>query len=193
MVCMNRRSHNSMMLFYQGLLRMKSLHMAYLLLSLTYFIISPCFALPTDKDQPMYLTANTGHLNKATGINLFQGNIKVTQGSSILLADTLVLHTNKKNQLIEADAQGNLANFSTVTDIKKPRFVGVAQTIQYFPQQRIINLIGDAKATQGPNSYSAPRIEYNIDQQSVVSQASSQGRTTIIIQPQSIQKSKETS
>jgi lipopolysaccharide export system protein LptA len=184
---MSRRSHNRMMSLYQELLRMKSLQIAYLLY-LFVFMLTPCYALPTDKDQPMYLTANTGHLDKASGTNLFQGNIKVTQGTSILLSDTLLLHTNKKNQLVEADAHGNLANFSTMTDINKPRFVGVAQIIQYFPQQRIINLIGNAKATQGPNSYSAPRIEYNIDQQSVVSQASPQGRTTIIIQPQSIKK-----
>jgi lipopolysaccharide export system protein LptA len=156
------------------------------------FFFNSVYALPTDKDQPMYVNANTGHVDKKTGISVFQGNVKATQGSSILLADTVMLHTDKNNHLIEADAQGNLANYSTLTDVNKPRYVAVAQKIQYFPDKTLIVLIGNAKAVQGPNSYAAPRIEYNTAAQTVVSRASPNGRTVIVIQPSLLQKQAST-
>jgi LPS export ABC transporter protein LptC len=52
----------------------------------------------------------------------------------------------------------------------------------------IVTFLGDAKFKQGPNSYAAPKIEYHIKQQMVVSPESSKGRTTIIIQPNSVKK-----
>ena len=54
----------------------------------------------------------------------------------------------------------------------------------------IVTFMGNAKLKQGPNSYAAPKIEYHIKQQMVVSPESSKGRTTIVIQPSSVKKGK---
>lgn len=50
----------------------------------------------------------------------------------------------------------------------------------------VVTFLGNAKLKQGPNSYAAPKIEYHIKQQMVVSPESSRGRTTIVIQPNSL-------
>lgn len=52
----------------------------------------------------------------------------------------------------------------------------------------IVTFIGNAKVKQGPNSYAAPKIEYHIKQQMVVSPETTQGKTKIIIHPNSIKK-----
>ncbi|HEV2613295.1 MAG TPA: LPS export ABC transporter periplasmic protein LptC [Gammaproteobacteria bacterium] len=54
----------------------------------------------------------------------------------------------------------------------------------------IVTFIGDAKLKQGPNSYAAPKIEYHIKQRMAISPESNEGRTTIIIQPDSLKKGK---
>lgn len=54
----------------------------------------------------------------------------------------------------------------------------------------IITFMGDAKLKQGPNSYAAPKIEYYIQQQTLVSPESTKGQTKIVIQPNSLQKGK---
>lgn len=54
----------------------------------------------------------------------------------------------------------------------------------------VVTFLGNAKFKQGLNSYAAPKIEYHIKQQMVVSPETSKGRTTIIIQPAAVKKGK---
>jgi lipopolysaccharide export system protein LptA len=147
-------------------------------------------ALPSDKNQPVSITADTAHLDKSTGISIFQGNIKLTQGSSVLNAEKLTVWMDKSNQVLKAVATGKQVNYQTLPDPNKPPFTATAQMIQYIPPQNKIILTGNAKAVQGPNTYSAPQITYQIDQETVVSSASKEGRTTIVITPQSFQPPK---
>jgi hypothetical protein len=55
----------------------------------------------------------------------------------------------------------------------------------------IATFIGNAKLKQGPNSYAAPKIEYHVKQRMVVSPESSNGRTTIVIEPNSLDNAKK--
>jgi lipopolysaccharide export system protein LptA len=160
-----------------------------LLFLLLFVLILPAQALPTDKNQPVHISADKGHINKMTGVSIFQGNVVMTQGSSTLITNLLTIYSDKNNQLIKAVAEGPTTTYSTLTDVNKPPFIATADTIQYLPPQSQIILIGNAKAVQGPNSYTAPTIQYHIDQEMVISPASQLGRTTIVIQPQFFQHS----
>lgn len=154
-------------------------------------LISSVHALPSDNNQPVHITSDTAHLDKSTGIGIFLGHVILTQGTRILNSNKLILYSDKNNQLLKAIASGGKPTYQTITDPKKPPFTATAQVIQYLPPQNKIILIGNAKAVQGPNTYSAPRIEYSIDKEMVVSAPSKNGRTTIVIAPQSLQHSKE--
>jgi lipopolysaccharide export system protein LptA len=158
--------------------------------SLIFFliiVIIPAYALPTDKDQPVHITADSAHLDKSTGVSVFQGHVKLTQGTGILVTDKLTLYSDKNNQLLKAVATGGQTTYQTITDPAKPPFVATAQMIQYLPPESKIILTGDAKAVQGPNTYAAPQIEYHIDSETVISPSSAGGRTTIEITPQTFQ------
>jgi lipopolysaccharide export system protein LptA len=153
-----------------------------------FFLNTSLYALPSDKDQPIHIISDNAHLNKKLGNSIFIGHVKLTQGTSILTTPKLTVFTDKKNQLQKALAEGAGTTYETITDLKKPPFIATAQSIEYSPPDNKIILIGNAKTVQGSNSYSAPQIEYHIDQEMVVSPSSKQGRTTIIITPQSFKK-----
>lgn len=52
----------------------------------------------------------------------------------------------------------------------------------------VVTFLGNARLRQGQNSYAAPKIEYYIHKRMVVSPQSTHGRTTIVIQPNTLKK-----
>lgn len=161
---------------------MKILIRNFILLIIIFPLTS--WALSTDKQQPAYIEADSASLNHKTGICIYRGNVKLTQGSTTIIADTLTTYLNAQNQLQQATAIGQLATYTTLPDNTKLPFTAVAQTINYYPIKSSVELIGQAKATQGSDSFAGPKINYDIKQQIVITPPSQGGRTTIIIQPQ---------
>jgi lipopolysaccharide export system protein LptA len=147
------------------------------------FLPLAVFALSTDKQQIAYLQADSAQINHLTGVGIYKGHVKLTQGSTVITADTLLTHTDKQNQIDQATAIGQPATYNTMPDNSPNPFLASAQTIQYYPTQSLVKLIGDAKSTQGSDSFAGPEMTYDIKQQVVISASSSQGRTNIVIQP----------
>lgn len=140
-------------------------------------------ALSTDKLQPAYIKADSATINHKTKICVYSGHVQLTQGSTVITADTLTTHADAQNQLEQATAVGKFAVYSTLPDNTQLKLVATALTINYYPKKAQVELIGDAKATQGSDSFAGPKINYDIKQQIINSPASKEGRTTIIIQP----------
>lgn len=157
-----------------------------------FLFINNAYPLPTDKQQPMHIASNFAHWDGNANTTTLIGNVIITQGTTTVTADKLVLYSDKQNQIKQAIATGNLASYTTTTDITKPKLHAEAQSIQYFPPTGEIILIGQAHVQQGDNTVTAPRLEYNMNAQTVVAPATQNGRTTIVIQPQQISKIKTT-
>ena len=113
-------------------------------------------------------------------------HIELDQGTTHLRAASATTNTNLKNQLINAIAKGNeseQAHFWTTTDGHKPPLHAYANTISYFPEKHLIYLTGNARVSQGNDSYSAPTIHYDTLHQHVISKAEKKRQTVIIIHP----------
>jgi len=147
------------------------------------------WALPEDSQLPIHISAAQGQLNAKAGTSIFLGPVTVTQGSSTLISDKLTVYSDKHNKLIKLVAEGNPAHYQTLIKPQQPPFIATAQKITYFVAEARLLLQGNAKTRQGPNSYAAPEIRYYINEQTVVSPASPQGRTSIVIEPDSLSKS----
>lgn len=112
--------------------------------------------------------------------------IKLDQGKTHLRAANAMTKVNFNNQLVEALAEGNQtepAHFWTTTDGKKPSVHAYAHTLSYEPQKHFIVLTGNARVTQGKDSFSAQTIRYDTLHQHVISVPKKQGQTIIIIHP----------
>lgn len=148
---------------------------------------SICFALPDDKLQLLQVKAGSADINQDTHEGTYTQNVEIDQGSTHLRADNALTKLNQKNKLTQAIANGSKkaqAHFWTLTDVNKPPLHAYANIIRYFPNKHLIELEGNARVEQGKDSFSAPKITYDTLHKHVVSNASMQGQTIIIIHPE---------
>lgn len=146
------------------------------------------YALPSDQSAPLKATSDQAEINQPALTATYIGNVDVTQGTTHLTADRLVIHLNAAHQVIEAIAYGNPAVYQTIPQQGKSLLTAQAATIDYFPPQHLVKLDGNAVVTQDGNRYTAPHIDYDTTAQIVISPPSAQGRTTIILPPHNAAK-----
>ncbi len=141
-------------------------------------------ALPDDQEKPFNIVADSSLFNYKTGVDTYEGNVKVDQGSSHLTADRLVTRKNKQHKIIEAVATGitKLAEYSTIPKIGDPMLHAEAKIIKFYPAISAVVLEQDVVVTQKENSFHGPHIIYNIKDQIVTAPASKEGRATITIE-----------
>ncbi len=147
----------------------------------------PSFALPEDRDQIVQLRAGSADINQQTHAGIYQEDVQLDQGSTHIRAASAVTTGNEKNQLILASIKGDKktqAHYWTLPATDKPVVHAYADTINYYPERHLIELIGNARVEQGTNSFSAPKITYDTVAQHVLSEAFGTGRTTIIFHPE---------
>ncbi len=158
---------------------MKSIYLIFILL------LSPLsFALEADKNEPLHINADHVFLNHKTGINTYEGRVKLIQGTSELTADTISVNLDSNNQLKKIIAKGSPARYRTLFAKTKPEIIATANIMEYHPQENTLLLIDNAKIVEGKNSFEGSRIEYNIQQKTVISATANQGQIRIILQPQ---------
>ncbi len=161
-------------------------HYPILFIFILLLTTAPCFSLPTDKMQPMRLSANSADLNEQAHRGIYIGDVQLDQGTTHVRAAKAVTEGNLKNQLVKAVIKGNKearAHYWTLTEADKPPLHAYADTIYYYPERHSIELIGNALIEQGNDSFSAPKICYDTLHQHVISSGDGKARTTIIIHP----------
>jgi lipopolysaccharide export system protein LptA len=144
------------------------------------------YSLSTDKDQPMDIEADRVDIDDSTGLNTFRGNVVVTQGTIRLNADVVTVY-KKKNDVSRVVAKGHPAVYRQRPEKKQEDVVAEANQIEYLAIQGKILLINKAKITQGKDTFTGNRIEYDIKKDLVLARKSPEGgsRVRITIQPKS--------
>lgn len=157
-----------------------------MLLVFLFVINQTTFALPTDKDQLLVLSADLVELNEQKHHGEYQGHVCLDQGSSHLRASSAMTQGDVKNQLIVAIAKGDSrqqAHYWTQTEVNKPLLHAHADLIRYYPMRHLIELIGHAALIQQEHSLTASKISYDTLKQRVLSQSDGKERIVIRLHP----------
>ena len=143
------------------------------------------WALPSDSSKPCYITADRITYERMNHKAIYEGHVVVTQGTSKLTGDMVILWLDPKtNGLLHLEDRGNLAEYTTVTDINKPPLIARARIIQYDFVKKTVLLLQDGFIQQGKDTFTGPHIWYDMINQHVISTSiPGQGQTTIVIQP----------
>jgi lipopolysaccharide export system protein LptA len=167
---------------YQALRR----YAAYLLIMLIFPL--SVRALPEDCDQKLNIAANSSIFNYKTGMDTYEGNVKVRQGTTRLTADRLVTQKNNHHKIVSAVAIGinQLAEYTTEPKKGDPVLHAKAKIIKFYPITSIVILEQEVVVTQQENSFHGPLIIYNMKDQVVTAPASKNGRATIVIEPEQL-------
>jgi lipopolysaccharide export system protein LptA len=149
-------------------------------------IFLPIFvlALPDDGKQPMHIVSDSSLFNYKTGQDIYEGDVKVDQGSSHLTADRLITQKNNQHTIISAIAFG-IKTAAVYTTIPKPGdsiMTAAAKKISFYPPTSTVVLEDEVTVTQGENNFHGQHIVYNMKDQIVAAPASKNGRATIVIE-----------
>ena len=117
-------------------------------------------ALPEDKDAPVEIEADSADIDQNRNRTIYQGDVKITQGSMELLADKVVIQY-KGNQPDQIIATGKPARFRQLPARDKAWIKGKGNRIVYRIHSEEVTLSGDAELVQENDSFRSDRIVYD--------------------------------
>lgn len=142
-----------------------------------------------DSSKPIEVNADSAALDQKQGINVFEGNVVITQGTLTLRAEktTATRDAGGRQKLL---ATGNPVQFRQKLDGQNEYVDGRAARVDYDSANNTVVLTGKAVVTRGKDMVSGEVISYNTvtEVYQVKGQAAGstapKGRVTIILQPQ---------
>ncbi|MBI5447188.1 MAG: lipopolysaccharide transport periplasmic protein LptA [Gammaproteobacteria bacterium] len=160
---------------------MKSRNISYLAW-LGCWLAFSAHALSSDSTQPLYIEADKASFNHFSGVNTFEGHVIITQGSSRLFADQVILYTDKKHHLQHLTATGQPSRYETQVETEPHTLVATATNIQYHVAENQLELIGQVHAEQGKDKIEGPMLIYNTKEKllSAPSNQTTSERTVIV-------------
>jgi lipopolysaccharide export system protein LptA len=106
----------------------------------------PSLAKQSDKDQPLYATADNLRVDDASGVSIFTGNVVITKGSIIIHADRFEVRDGADGAQvgIATASNGRVATFSQDRDVDNESIRGQALRIDYNSSTERLELTGKA-------------------------------------------------
>jgi lipopolysaccharide export system protein LptA len=138
-----------------------------------------------DQNEITYITADGGVYNYKTGVNQFDGHVRIDQGTTHVTADRLITKSNHQHKIEQAIAYGlsSSAHYWTLLKNDDPEFHAQAKIIRYFPLASNVTLEHAAIVTQGTNSFHGELIHYNSANQTIAVPALEKNQAVLIYNP----------
>ncbi|HSX84790.1 MAG TPA: lipopolysaccharide transport periplasmic protein LptA [Cellvibrio sp.] len=129
------------------------------------FVISystASLALPSDKNETIRGSADNLMVDQKNGVATYTGSVKIEQGSLMISADSIVIHTNPDSSVEKMIATGNPARFQQQPEKDQGVVTAAAKQITYTPNNERLVLIEDASVEQNGAVMSGPHIDYDL-------------------------------
>ncbi|OGT41047.1 MAG: lipopolysaccharide transport periplasmic protein LptA [Gammaproteobacteria bacterium RIFCSPHIGHO2_12_FULL_37_34] len=143
------------------------------------------YALKIDRQTVVHIVADSSIYNYKSGVNLFEGHVKIDQGTTHITADKVVTKDNQSHKIKEAIAYGTkqLAHYWTLPKLNEPEIHAQAKIIKFYPIETNIVLEKNVILTQGENSFHGELIHYNKNNQTIIVPAAKNSRAVLIYNP----------
>lgn len=160
------------------------------LISLSSIFSSAVQALPSDRDQPIRVQADSAELDDKQGVAIYRGAVVITQGTLKITGNQVTITQNKQGDIEVFTSVGSPAYYEQLPAPDKTLVKAYGKTIQYFaPTERIV-LIDQAKVIQDGNTFQGEKIVYDTQRQIVnagragnTAISTPQPRIDMVIQP----------
>lgn len=143
------------------------------------------YALEDDHLKKVHIVADSGIYNYKTGINIYEGHVKIDQGSTHLTADRLITKNNSQHVIQEATAYGlqKLAHYWTLPKPGDVVMHAYARVIKFYPIESNVTLEREAWVTQGDNKFQGQLIHYNSKEQTIIVPADQKSHAVLVYNP----------
>ena len=132
-----------------------------LLAALLLASVTPAHALSTDSEQPISIVADAAEHDDATRITVYRGNVVIDQGSLHITGDTVTVNFDALDQVTKITSVGTPAHFRQLPDGDTNHRKAWAKQMEYFPEQDLIMLFGDARYEKDGSRVEADRLVYD--------------------------------
>lgn len=147
-------------------------------------------ALPTDREQPIRVQADSAELDDKQGVAVYRGSVVITQGSLKITGDQVTITQSANGDVDVFTAVGGPAYYEQQPSADKALVKAYGKTIQYYAANERIVLIDQAKVVQEGNTFTGEKIVYDTQRQIVnagrannASVSKPQPRIDMVIQP----------
>lgn len=148
------------------------------------------YALPSDRDQPIHIQADTADLDDKKGTAIYRGTVVVTQGTLKITGDTVTVVQQANGDIKSFKSVGRPAYYEQIPDVDKDLVKAYGITIEYFAQEDKIVITDQAKVVQTNNTFRGEKITYDTIAETVVAGRAPAGtvskeepRVNMVIQP----------
>jgi len=120
-------------------------------------------ALPGDSEQQLNLSFDSSSIDLKKGVTVYQGNVKLTQGSLRIESDKLVVHS-EDDVIQRVIATGSPAVFEQQPQLDQAPVIATGQRIEYELAQQVetVAIVDNAVLEQGGIVSRCERIEFNL-------------------------------
>jgi lipopolysaccharide export system protein LptA len=150
------------------------------------------WALPSDREQPIRVQADSAELDDKQGVAVYRGDVVITQGTLKITGDTVTITQNAQGDIEVFTSQGKPAYYEQKPDVDKEVVKAYGLTIQYFATNERIVLLDQAKVIQEGNTFQGEKVVYDTQRQIVnagratgVNVTTPRPRIDMVIQPKS--------
>jgi len=144
---------------------------------------APLWALDADRDQPIEVEADSLEVREQENISIYQGNVKLKQGSLEISSDRLVIHFNDNGDLVLMEMTGNPARLRQL-DNEQQEMRGQARQINYLESESLLELIEEARFTHAGDTIESTLIRINTEDNNIQAGSSNADeRVKMLIQP----------
>lgn len=123
-------------------------------------MVLPALAERGDRDKPVNLESDTVEINDLTKVSVYQGNVRLNQGTLMITADKLVV-VQDNDGLSKGTAHGNPSYFKQKRDGVDEFFEGWAQRIEYDAKRDKLEMHTQARIKRGQDEVRGNTIVYD--------------------------------
>lgn len=132
----------------------------YLFAALFTLISAQATAFTAESNEPIKIQSDHAELDELKGRSIYTGDVVVTQGTTLLASDKVIVYTNKEG-LIKLEAFGSPAKFSHQPEGEPVPTHAYGNKITYTRSDETLTLVEDAKIEQNQNTFRGAVIHYN--------------------------------
>lgn len=142
-------------------------------------------AVMAETSGPIQVEADRLELDQKKGVSLYQGNVKLQRGDTLLQAERLELH-GKEGKVTLAIADGTPVHLEMRDPQSGKMTRGEAGHVEYRLEEGMLTLQGAAQLWRDGDHFTGERLLYDDNQQQLRAFGDEQGsgRVRVILQPE---------
>ncbi|MDN3525529.1 lipopolysaccharide transport periplasmic protein LptA [Halomonas sabkhae] len=137
--------------------------------------VPQALALEGDASAPIQVEADRLELDDQAGTAVYQGEVRIQQGSMKLQGERVEIRRNDAGQLSRAIATGGRAYIEQKPAPDADLVQGWARRIVYHVAERRLELVDQAELHKGDDTFNGGYLEYFLDRRVVQARSSAEG------------------